>query len=544
MSIPTTSKQTLGIIAGRLAIPTLVLDPDPHCPAKQVSVPPPGTAHVDAVYGSNAAQGVSRLAAQCTVITPEIEHIDADALQGHGNVQPAPETIRLVQDKFVQKKHLKARGVPVCDAVGVDTREQAERAVDALGLPLMLKRRAGAYDGRGNFVLRELRQLDGALAALGATTDGEFGLYAERWAPFVKEVAVMVVRDVHGETRSYDPAETVQRENICRLVLAPLRAADADVARARAVAEDAVCAFAGAGVFGVELFLLDGGAVVVNEIAPRVHNGGHWTEAGCATSQFENHVRAVLGRPLGSTAMVARCAAMVNLIGGDWDFDNAVDIAMGVKGASVHVYGKTWRAGRKLGHVNVVADSDAELRARLRPILLAIDDPDVDAYAPDSPERGVNHAFPLVSIVMGSKTDLPVMQKAADVLDEFAIPYEMLIVSAHRTPDRLYAFAQGAEARGVRVIVAGAGGAAHLPGMVAAMSALPVIGVPVKTTALSGVDSLYSIVQMPRGIPVACVAIDNGMNGGLLAARMVGNSGAMSSWMQNQSESVALDPRK
>ncbi|EJD50512.1 phosphoribosylaminoimidazole carboxylase [Auricularia subglabra TFB-10046 SS5] len=534
----------IALAANRLAIPTLVLDPDPRCPAKQVSVPPPGAAHVDAVYNANGATGVSRLAAQCAVITPEIEHIDADALAGH-RVEPALETIRLIQDKFVQKKHLKARGVPVCDAVPVDSRAAAERAVDALGLPLMLKRRAGAYDGRGNFVLRELRQLEGALASLGATdASTDFGLYAERWAPFVKEVAVMVVRDTHGEMRSYDPAETVQRENICRLVLAPLRASEEDVARARAVAEDAVRVFAGAGVFGVELFLLEGGEVVVNEIAPRVHNGGHWTEAGCATSQFENHVRAVLGRPLGSTAMTAKCAAMVNLIGGDWDFDEAVRIAMAVEGASVHVYGKAWRAGRKLGHVNVVAESDAQLRTRLRPILLAIDDPDVDAYAPDAPPRGVNHAFPLVSIVMGSKTDLPCMQKAADVLDEFEIPYEMLIVSAHRTPDRLYAFAKGAEARGVRCIVAGAGGAAHLPGMVAALTPLPVVGVPVKTTALSGVDSLYSIVQMPRGIPVGSVAIDNGTNGGLLAARIVGSAGAMSSWMQSQSDGVAFDPRK
>ncbi|MDT0635299.1 5-(carboxyamino)imidazole ribonucleotide mutase [Spectribacter hydrogenoxidans] len=129
---------------------------------------------------------------------------------------------------------------------------------------------------------------------------------------------------------------------------------------------------------------------------------------------------------------------------------------------------------------------------------------------------------PLVGIIMGSDSDLPVMQKAADMLDQLAVPYELTIVSAHRTPQRLYDYATGAEDRGLRVIIAGAGGAAHLPGMAAAMTPLPVIGVPVNVTALSGQDSLLSIVQMPAGVPVATVAIDNATNAGLLAAQILG----------------------
>jgi 5-(carboxyamino)imidazole ribonucleotide mutase len=129
---------------------------------------------------------------------------------------------------------------------------------------------------------------------------------------------------------------------------------------------------------------------------------------------------------------------------------------------------------------------------------------------------------PLVGIIMGSDSDLPVMQGAADLLTEFEVPFEMTIVSAHRTPDRLYDYARGARGRGLRVIVAGAGGAAHLPGMVAALSPLPVIGVPVKSAALSGQDSLLSIVQMPAGVPVATVAINGGRNAGILAAQIVG----------------------
>lgn len=128
-----------------------------------------------------------------------------------------------------------------------------------------------------------------------------------------------------------------------------------------------------------------------------------------------------------------------------------------------------------------------------------------------------------VGIIMGSDSDLPVMSEAAKVLDEFNIEYELTVVSAHRTPDRMYEYAKTAKARGINIIIAGAGGAAHLPGMVAAISPLPVIGVPIKTKALSGVDSLYSIVQMPGGIPVATVAINGGKNAGLLAAQIIGS---------------------
>lgn len=135
-------------------------------------------------------------------------------------------------------------------------------------------------------------------------------------------------------------------------------------------------------------------------------------------------------------------------------------------------------------------------------------------------------SIPRVGIIMGSDSDLPVMEQAADTLDQLGIPYEMTIVSAHRTPERMFSYAKEAAARGLSVIIAGAGGAAHLPGMVASLTVLPVIGVPVRTTALGGQDSLLSIVQMPRGIPVATVAIDNATNAGLLAARILAVSDA------------------
>lgn len=128
---------------------------------------------------------------------------------------------------------------------------------------------------------------------------------------------------------------------------------------------------------------------------------------------------------------------------------------------------------------------------------------------------------PLVGIIMGSDSDLPVMQAAADILDELKVPYELTIVSAHRTPDRMVDYAKSAHSRGLKVIIAGAGGAAHLPGMTASLTTLPVIGVPIKTKSLDGVDSLLSIMQMPTGIPVATVAINGAKNAGLLAAKIL-----------------------
>lgn len=211
--------------------------------------------------------------------------------------------------------------------------------------------------------------------------------------------------------------------------------------------------------------------------------------------------------------MKVASSAMLNIIGVSNDLEEIksfATFALSVPGASVHLYGKgECRKGRKMGHITLVADSDAALRARLRVLLAHAPGPrdaaELDRLAPPAPPRGHAHAHPLVGVIMGSDSDLPVMLPAAQLLDRFGVPYELTIVSAHRTPDRLVEYARAAAARGLRVIVAGAGGAAHLPGMVAAMTALPVIGVPVKGSSLDGVDSLHSIVQMPVSTIVRCV---------------------------------------
>ncbi|TFK80568.1 Phosphoribosylaminoimidazole carboxylase [Polyporus arcularius HHB13444] len=520
----------LAASASLLNIDVVVLDVGDSGPAKQVVAPrAPQLAHIDGSFTD--PEKIRELAAKVDVLTVEIEHVEVGVLEEVESkvplgVHPSPFTIRTIQDKFVQKEHLRKSGCPISDFLRVDSTEESIRAAaDKLGLPLMLKSRTQAYDGRGNFVIRDLAHAQDAIKALGNRP-----LYAEKWVPFVKEIAVMVVRSRSGEVASYPVVETVHKDNICHLVFAPLRSRDPSIAsRAREVAENAVKTLQGAGVFGVEMFLMADGTVYLNEIAPRPHNSGHYTIEACETSQYENHLRAILSLPLGSTALKVPSACMLNILGASSDLSEITtfsEFALTVPGARVHLYGKSeCRKGRKMGHITLVADSDAELSKRLRPLLERLpgghDPQELDSYAPLYPERGFSHRQPLVGIIMGSDSDLPVMLPAADILNHFNVPYELTIVSAHRTPDRLVEYARSAAARGLRAIIAGAGGAAHLPGMVAAMTALPVIGVPVKGSSLDGVDSLHSIVQMPRGIPVATVAINNGTNAGLLAVRIL-----------------------
>ncbi|KAJ7815966.1 phosphoribosylaminoimidazole carboxylase [Mycena olivaceomarginata] len=506
----------LAAAASLLNIKIVILDVGEHAPAKQVLAPTSSQyAHIDGSFTDQAR--IRELAAKVDVLTVEIEHVDADALaQADGcEIHPSPGTIKLIQDKLAQKQHLQSRGCPVSDYIAVDsTVESIHAAAKKLGLPLMLKSRTLAYDGRGNFVLRDLDEAPAALAALGNRP-----LYAEKWVPFTHEIAVMVVRSTSGEVRAYPVVETVHKENVCHLVFAPLRTRDATLSRrAQVVAEDAIKTFEGAGVFGVEMFLMNDGGLYINEIAPRPHNSGHYTIEACETSQYENHLRAI---PITASGLYGAQGPFLRHV------TALTNVGLTVPGASVHLYGKSeCRKGRKMGHITVVAESDAVLRTRLRVLLEAlpsspITETDLYAPAPQTPGSGFASAHPLVGVIMGSDSDLPVMLPAARILDQFQIPYELTIVSAHRTPDRLVEYARSASSRGLRTIIAGAGGAAHLPGMVAAMTALPVIGVPVKGSTLDGVDSLHSIVQMPRGIPVATVAINNGTNAGLLAVRIL-----------------------
>ncbi|ODQ64394.1 putative phosphoribosylaminoimidazole carboxylase [Nadsonia fulvescens var. elongata DSM 6958] len=524
--------RTVGILGGgqlgrmmveaahRLNVKTVVLDAE-GSPAKQINAI---SEHVNGSFTDSDA--IARLAAKCDVLTIEIEHVNVDVLenlQKHSNIsiQPAPSTIRLIQDKYVQKEHLIEHGIATAESMAVESTTDALEAIGIqYGYPFMLKSRTLAYDGRGNFVVKSKADFEQALTVLHNRP-----LYAEKWAPFVKELAVMCVRSLDGEVFTYPTTETIHQNNICHLTFTPARVGDSVQYKAQLLAQNAVKTLAGAGIFGVEMFLLPDGELLLNEIAPRPHNSGHYTQDACATSQFEAHIRAVLGLPLpknfSQLSTPSTNAIMLNILGGA-EADSELEICkrgLTTPGATVHLYGKTTRTDRKMGHINIVAGSMKEAESRLARVL---GEADKTSTSTDAEKPSGCDAQPVVGIIMGSDSDLPVMSAGAAILKQFGVPFEVTIVSAHRTPFRMAKYATEASARGVKAIIAGAGGAAHLPGMVAAMTTLPVIGVPVKGSVLDGVDSLHSIVQMPRGVPVATVAINNSTNAALLAVRILG----------------------
>ena len=320
-------------------------------------------------------EALARLARQVDVLTVENEFIDAEllgSLERFGvRLLPSALSMKLVQDKLLQKQTLAAAGLLVPRFQPADSEASVIAAGRDLGWPLLLKARRNAYDGKGNVTVRRPEDVPAAWKTLGDAA----GLYVEEFCPFERELAVMVTRSRGGETAVYPVVDTVQRDHICHEVVAPADVAPGVREEAARVALRAIEAVGGTGTFGVELFLAPGGRVLINELAPRVHNSGHYTIEAALCSQFENHVRAVFGLPLGSTAMVAPAAAMVNLLGHVKSpaVAHGVDRALAVPGAHVHIYGKVMSApGRKMGHVTALGASAAEALERARTAAQAI----------------------------------------------------------------------------------------------------------------------------------------------------------------------------
>lgn len=307
-------------------------------------------------------EALLKLASMVDVVTLENEFVDAGSLRALEEagypLYPTASTIALVQDKFIQKQTLAAAGLPVPRFEPVAGVAEVEAAAEKLGLPLMLKARRDAYDGKGNATLRSVTDAAAAWTKLGGDQGRE--LFVEAFCDFATEIAVIVTRGRDGVSVSYPLVETVQRNHVCHVVKAPASVASDVSARAIEVARRAVAAVGAVGSFGVEMFLTRGGDIVVNELAPRVHNSGHYTIEACRCSQFENHVRAVLGWPLGSATMVAPAAVMVNLLGTTKaaGHPQGLERALAVPGAHVHIYGKAMSGpGRKMGHVTALGDT-------------------------------------------------------------------------------------------------------------------------------------------------------------------------------------------
>ena len=306
--------------------------------------------------------------ADCDVITVESEWAPAaeaaDALGDDVDVWPSLHTLELIKDKGVQKQHLADADCPVPDFECCETVDEAVAVANDVGYPVVLKQYRGAYDGYGNATVHSDDELREAWPDLAA----DDGLMVEVFAEFTRELAVQVARRPGGEQVVYPVAYTEQKNHRCHAVEVPADIDDDIADKARTIAQRSVDAVEGVGLIAVELFEMPDGRVLVNELAPRPHNTGHYTIEGCHTSQFENHVRAVLDWPLGSTGLRTPAAVMVNVLGereGTPARADTLPDALAVEGVTPHIYGKPdVRPGRKMGHVTALGDDPDDTRSR------------------------------------------------------------------------------------------------------------------------------------------------------------------------------------
>ena len=304
---------------------------------------------------------LAEFASRVDVATFDFENVPAESaewLAARIPVFPAPRALRIAQDRLAEKTLFNELGIGTPAFAAVDTRAGLDEAVARIGLPCILKTRRLGYDGKGQFRLKTPGDLDAAWAALGAQAP-KVGLILEAFVPFEREVSVVAVRGRDGEFRAWPLTENWHRDGILSASMAPCADGAALEPQALAYAQRVAEALDYVGVFALELFVRDG-QLLANEMAPRVHNSGHWTIEGAETSQFENHLRAVLGLPLGSTAAVGH-SVMLNWVG---TMPEAAPVLRSPAG-HWHDYGKTSREGRKVGHATLRADDRATLRSEL-----------------------------------------------------------------------------------------------------------------------------------------------------------------------------------
>jgi 5-(carboxyamino)imidazole ribonucleotide synthase len=339
----------LALAAHPLGIETLLVDPSEGSPASQVS------SQLVAPYTDPAALDAL---AQCDVVTFEFENVPDDAarsLAARCRVCPPPEALRVAQDRLLEKTLFFELGIETTRFFEIDSFEDLEEAARELGGELVLKTRRLGYDGKGQSVVRRPDQLRPAFESLNGAP-----AIAEELIAFDRELSVVACRGLDGKTAFYPLAQNRHVGGVLHTSIAPAPNTDAEVAAtARRYAEALLHHFDYVGVLALELFQV-GGRLVANEIAPRVHNSGHWTIEGARTSQFENHVRAVAGLPLGATDAIEP-SAMLNLLGSVPDPARLLAVA----DAHLHDYGKAPRPGRKVGHVTVRAESHAALAERV-----------------------------------------------------------------------------------------------------------------------------------------------------------------------------------
>lgn len=340
----------------------VILDPTPHCPAHNIA-----DEHI--VAGFDDIEAIKKLAEKVDVVTYEFEHISLEALKqlessGH-KVYPSSDTLFHIQNKKTQKEWLQKFEIPVPHFIGIKDYDALCKAGECLGYPFILKTCTGGYDGKGNAVVEKPGDEEAAYQTLGR---GALPLMVEAWIPFEKEISVLACKSVNGDVSVFPVAENYHKNSILDETIVPAAISDSTKEAAFRVARMCVEAVDAVGMLCVELFVTKEGSVLVNELAPRPHNSGHYTIEGCYTSQYEQHIRAILGMPLGNSDLI-RPTAMKNLIGDK----NGNSELQGIENAyqnpnvKIHLYGKEKVAvGRKMGHITATADTIKEALEAVR----------------------------------------------------------------------------------------------------------------------------------------------------------------------------------
>lgn len=334
----------------------IVLDPTKDCPASKV-----GATQIIADFKDKDA--IIELANKSDIITYEIESGDSDVLksvQDKSEINPSPESLKIIQDKFLQKSFLYENNIPVPDFIEIKNIEDIKKGLKKFGIPAMLKARRDAYDGRGNFKINSEDEIQTAFNYFKGQS-----LLLEKFVPFTMEVSVIAARNTHGEIKTYPLVENIHKENILRETIAPARVSEQIAKKAEQIAEKTMNVLKGAGIFGIEMFVTSNNDVVINEIAPRVHNSGHHTLQSSETSQFEQHLRAILGMELGSTKLIYN-SIMYNILGSDGFTGEYIPLEITDPGMFLKMYGKQIsKPHRKLGHINIIGDKGESIEELL-----------------------------------------------------------------------------------------------------------------------------------------------------------------------------------
>jgi 5-(carboxyamino)imidazole ribonucleotide synthase len=330
----------------------IVLDPTKNCPASRV-----GAKQIVADFKDKNA--IVELSLQSDIITYEIESGDSkvlESLHGEVSINPSPGTLRIIQDKYLQKQFLRQNDIPIADFDLIESVQDLEKKIKDFQYPALLKARRDAYDGRGNFKIENNSQIETAYKQFSGRP-----MMIEKFVDFKMEVSVIAARNIHGQIATYPLVENIHKDNILEFTIAPARVDTKIAAEADRIAKKTMDVFHGAGVFGIEMFVTKDDRVLINEIAPRVHNSGHHTLQSSETSQFEQHLRAILGLPLGSTKL-KHVTIMCNILGPK-DFSGRYKpITLEQKnGVYLKMYHKDdAKPQRKLGHFNVVDEQDTQ----------------------------------------------------------------------------------------------------------------------------------------------------------------------------------------